>query len=264
MTGLTVITNNLTEMTTDFNSIYITGVVCILGLLFYFNEKRKSKNEINELKLLLVEMEKRENDRWNKYILESTNYNKEQKEQKEVMENEIHNLIVEMNIVYDDKIEQEKEEDQLKNEMDIALYNYYTFLTSFSSKYPKIEKQENIQDKINIAKKALEKEYPATCDANSIQCGHPAMMKVPIVLNNKLYIEMTGETRTTGEYYEKMLIPVCGGALQDEKQYQQLVEQDKAQKAQKKRTETKIQKRETLRIKNRDDYLMANRNIVVV
>ena len=81
MTGLTVITNNLTEMTTDFNSIYITGVVCILGLLFYFNEKRKSKNEINELKLLLVEMEKRENDRWNKYILESTNYNKEQKEQ---------------------------------------------------------------------------------------------------------------------------------------------------------------------------------------
>lgn len=261
MTDLTVITNNLTEMTTDFNSIYITGVVCILGLLFYFNEKRKSKNEINELKLLLVEMEKRENDRWNKYILESTNYNKEQKEQKEVMENEIHNLIVELNIVYDDKIEQEKEEDQLKNEMDIALYNYYTFLTSFSSKYSKIEKQENIQDKINIAKKTLEKEYPATWDANSIQNGHPAMMKVPIVLNNKLYIETTGEILTTGEYYEKMLLPVCGGAIQYEKQYQQIVEQDKAQK---KRTETKIQKRETLRIKNRDDYLIANRNIVVV
>ena len=122
-------------------------------------EMKEMKNEINDLKSLflhfevnLVELDKRENERWNKQInedapnllttiLESNemvmtkieqdkqdkqdkqyqeNKRKYEKELNEMIMNEIHNLKVEMNKHENDKHEQEKEEDRLKNEMDIA------------------------------------------------------------------------------------------------------------------------------------------------
>ena len=288
---MNAITTMNTEMNPMINSLWIIVLLCfVFCLLCYrcFTEKKQIQNDITELKSLLinreielkkemkemkneindlkslflhfevnlVELDKRENERWNKQInedapnllttiLESNEMvmtkieqdkqyqEKERKYEKELNEmimNEIHNLKVEMNKHENDKHdkqEQEKEEDRLKNEMDIALYNLYNDFTPVNSfRYNRIiEIQEDIQHKIDIVKHHLATERTECVgyyNRLSLNNGvNPSTVEY-IVLNNKICMKRT----------------YLGG--NDQPQHTQ-----------------KITEREKLRIKNRDDYLIS-------